>query len=136
MDEAVQTGLGMPVAVLTSVLFVSVAAVVISLFVLRHRYQLKTLETLQSALDGGSELTSALANMLEMRSDLRRGVVSLVRALACIALGIAIQISPARPEDAGDVLAAMWILIGLAAFPGFFGIALIGFHIVDARSRR
>ncbi len=136
MDEAVQTGLGMPVAVLTSVLFLSVAAVVISVFVLRHRYQLKTLETLQGALDSGSELTSALANVLEMRSDLRRGVVSLARALACIVLGIAIQISPARPEDAGDVLAAMWILIGLAAFPGFFGIALIGFHIADARSRR
>jgi hypothetical protein len=134
MNEVAQGGVGMGVAVLTSALFMSVAAVFIAYFYFRNRFQLKSLDALQSAIDKGSELTPALAEMLEMRSDLRRGVISIAKALACMLLGIAIQVSPARPEDAGDAQAVMWFLFGLAAFPGLFGIALIGFHLAGDRS--
>ena len=134
MEATAQAGVSIGVGILTSALFMSVAAVFIAFFYFRQRYQLKSLDALQAALDKGSELPPALENMLEMRSDLRRGVISLARALACVLLGVAIQASPARPEDIGEAQAAMWILIGLAAFPGLFGLALIGFHVTGNRS--
>lgn len=126
----------MPTAILTSALFFSFAAVIIAYFAFRQRHLSKSLEALQSAIDKGSQLTPVLANMLEMRSDLRRGVISLTRALACVLLGIAIQVNPATARDAAEAQAVMWFLIGLAAFPGLFGFALIGFHISSARSKR
>ena len=134
MDEAIQNGLNMPTAILTSMLFLSTAAVFIAYFFFRYRFQAKSLDALQTVFQSGSELTLAIANSLEMRSDLKRGIVSITRALATVVLGVAIMIGVSRPEDVADARGAMWILFGLAAFPGLFGVALIGFHLFDARS--
>ena len=133
MAQPVQEGLSIATAIIPSMLFLSVSLTFVAYFWLRYRSQNKLLEVLQTALTNGSEITPALASLLESGSDLRRGVYSLARALACIALGVAIQVSPASPEDAGDVQAAMWILFGLSAFPGFSGLALLGFHIFEKR---
>ena len=134
MDEAIQNGLNMPTAILTSMLFLSTASVFIAYFFFRYRFQAKSLDALQNALQSGSELTPAIANSLEMRSDLKRGIVSIARALATALLGVAIMIGVSRPEDVADARGVMWILLGLAAFPGLFGVALIGIHLFDARS--
>jgi hypothetical protein len=127
-------GVTMPIAILTSGLFMSVASVFIAYFFFRYRFQSKTLDSLQTALQSGSELIPAIANTLEIRTDLRRGVVSIAKALATALLGIGIMIGAAGTNDAEDARSAMWILFGVAAFPGLFGIALIGFHLFDARS--
>ncbi|XOV85276.1 MAG: hypothetical protein ACFHXK_09175 [bacterium] len=133
MDEPVQQGVTLATAIIPSTMFLSLALVFIAYFWIKHRNQTKLMEILHSALANGSEITPALANLLEANSDLRRGVFSLARALACIVLGIAIQVSPARPEDAGETQAVMWILFGVSAFPGFFGLALLGFHFFEKR---
>lgn len=141
MEQSIP-GVGLGTAILTSALFFAVAAVFIAFFAFRQRHLSKSLDALRSALDHGSELTPGLANMLEMRSDLRRGVISLARALACILLGITIQLSPLTTaelyttRELAEASTFSWILIGLSAFPGLFGLALIGFHISGARSKR
>ena len=134
MEETAQAGLNMPTAVLTSVLFLSVAIVIIAFFAFRYRYQMKALDALQTALEQGSNITSDLAKVLEMRSDFRRGCISLARAAGCILFGVAIFI--AQPEDAADAEATMWVLIGLSAFPGLFGLTLLGFHFSGSRQKR
>ncbi|MGD2131709.1 MAG: hypothetical protein PVI23_02890 [Maricaulaceae bacterium] len=133
MIAAAPTLPNMPIAVITGSLFLAVAAVFIAAFYFHYRFKTRFLDALQIALQNGSELTPDLARALEMRSDLRRGVVSLTRAAACILLGLAIRVGP---DETGEAQAVMMLLIGLSAFPALFGLALIGFHIGDRRSNR
>ena len=133
MNEAVQTGLTLPVAMVTSALFLSSAAVVIVFLYLRYRFQKAAISALSNSLDSNSMLAPDIAKRLGLISDLRKGVLSLARSAGCVLLGLAIGNNP-NPVDANEAQALMWILIGLSAFPGLSGLTLVGFHFIEAKS--
>ena len=85
----------------------------------RHRSRMETQHTFRLALEKGSELSPEFMKQLgtpapDKDRDLRRGLVWLALALGFGALGISI------PDDEANV-----IMLGVAAFPFFIGLAFV-----------
>ena len=82
--------------------------------------------TIQSAISNNTELTPQVIQALGAKpekpfADLRSGVVLIAVALGIFVLGGGISSAENDPE-------VMSIMMGVAAFPGFIGVALIGMH--------
>ncbi|MBL4617893.1 MAG: hypothetical protein JKY46_09360 [Robiginitomaculum sp.] len=83
--------------------------------------------TVQKAIEKGVELTPETIRALGVRvkpkdSDLRSGVIYVAVALAFIILGVSIE--QMADED------ALPVMLGIAAFPGLIGLALIFMHFL------
>lgn len=83
--------------------------------------------TVQKAIEKGVELTPETIRALGVRikpkdSDLRSGIIYVAIALAFIILGVSIE------QMAGED--ALPMMIGIAAFPGLVGLALIFMHFL------
>lgn len=90
------------------------------------------LETVRAALDKGVELSPELIKTMgaprgSKHADIKWGVIWIAVALACVTLGWSISATETDPEDAAE---GIQIMIGLGAFPGFVGLALLGYGIV------
>ncbi|MBL1431018.1 MAG: hypothetical protein COA60_005850 [Robiginitomaculum sp.] len=84
-------------------------------------------ETVQKAIEKGVELTPESIRALGVKprsqySDLRSGVICVAIALAFIILGASIE------QMAGENV--LPVMIGIAAFPGLVGLALIAMHFL------
>lgn len=113
--------------------FGSVVAIVwiVQAYVSRNRRAV--LETIRSAIDKGVELSPETIRALGMprrdrHGDLKWGVIWLAVAAAFMTLGWSISLAEADHE-------ALQVMLGVASFPGFVGIALIIFWAVTLRSR-
>lgn len=89
-----------------------------------HRNRAAVLETVRTAVQSGQTLDPATIRALGVErkkkgGDIRWGIVLVAVALACMSFGWALT-----GVDTGDVDILM-IFSGIAAFPGFVGIALI-----------
>ncbi len=83
-------------------------------------------KTIQKAIDKGMELNPETIKALGVRSrppqsDLRGGLITIAVALGLIALGVGINM--AEPDEQ-----IIPIMAGVAAIPGFIGIALVIMH--------
>ncbi len=83
-------------------------------------------ETIQKAIDKGVELTPETVKALGAQarppqSDLRGGLITIAVALGLIALGVGINV--ADPDE--EIIP---IMAGIAAIPGFIGLALVAMH--------
>ena len=101
------------------IVFGTFLAIFIAWQYFRFRSRLETQHTFRLALEKGSELTPEFIKQLgepapSKHRDLRRGLVFLALALGFATLGMAV------PEDE-----ATQIMLGVAAFPFFIGIAFI-----------
>ena len=90
----------------------------------RTRRNREVLETVRSAIQSGQTLTPESIRALGVErkkkgGDLRWGIVLVSIALAFVTLGWAIGVSE------GDAEEAFVMMTGVAAFPGFVGVALI-----------
>ena len=90
------------------------------------------LNTVDEAIRAGQQLTPELVRALgmprkERGSDLKSGAILLAVALAFVVLGW-----PTAAVDA-DAEEAFRIMAGLAAFPGFIGLVLIGFGLTGSK---
>lgn len=119
--------------------FAMIAAIVLVPGYLRSRNREKMLETLRVAYEKGQPVPAELIDaintdpkarpktpMEQSERDLRTGIIALAVALAFVALGWAVSF------EESDVYYPM---LGIAAFPGFIGIALIVFGLVGRRKR-
>lgn len=105
--------------------FLMVVLVVGFVFYFGHRNKREVLETVRQASANGTQLTPELIRELGASgkkpgadNGVRAGVILLAVALACIVLGYTLQAAAGEPE-------IFPVLTGIAAFPGFIGIALI-----------
>jgi hypothetical protein len=94
-------------------------------------------ETIREAVRAGSPLTPetvvALGGRRDGNSNLKSGAVLIAVALAFMVFGWTIDLaSGAMGAPAGSFA----IMAGIAAFPGFVGIALLVFGWLDARRDR
>lgn len=121
------SGILVPIA-----LFAMIAAIVIVPKYLQSQERQKLQDTLRAAIEKGQplppEVISAMTSDVKVRPkpspqrDLRVGVVWMGVAVGLAAMGFAISF-----EDA-DVLYPM---LGVAAFPGFIGLAFIVISLLD-----
>jgi len=104
------------------VVFGSIALIFIAWQYFRFKSRLETQHTFRLALEKGSELSPEFIKHLaepqpSKDRDLRRGLVALALALGFATLGAAIPDAEATK-----------IMMGVAAFPFFIGIAFIVMH--------
>jgi Domain of unknown function (DUF6249) len=90
----------------------------------------EVLETVRQAAQSGTQLTPDIIKALGMPQkkkggDIRAGIILLAIAAAFMTLGLAIGSSEGDFE-------VLWIMSGVAAFPGFVGIALIVMGVMFA----
>ena len=90
------------------------------------------LNTVDEAIRAGQQLSPELVRALgmprkERGSDLKSGAILLAVALAFVVLGWTIA---GVEEDAEE---AFRIMAGIAAFPGFIGLVLIGFGLTGSK---
>lgn len=104
------------------VLFLTIGTVLGLYAYFRHRQGLALQETVRMALERGQDLTpevlEALAGDRGGQRDLRRGLVWIAVALGVVSLGVSVD------EQA---------LYGIAAFPGFVGLAYLVLWWVASR---
>jgi len=91
----------------------------------RTRRNKEILETVRSAIQAGQELSPETIRALGVErkkkgGDIRWGIILVSIALAFVTLGFTIG-----AVDGGDAEEAFVIMTGVAAFPGFVGVALI-----------
>lgn len=91
----------------------------------RTRRNREVLETVRSAIQSGQQMTPETIRALGVErkkkgGDLRWGIILVAIALAFVTLGWTIG-----NVDGGDAEEAFVIMTGVAAFPGFVGVALI-----------
>lgn len=96
------------------------------------------LETVRAAIERGVELSPELIKTMgapraSKYADIKWGVIWIAVALACLTLGWSISMTETDPEDAAE---GIQIMIGLAAFPGFVGLALLGYGIAMRKLER
>lgn len=116
--------------------FVMIAAIIIGPGYLRSRNREKMLETLRVAYEKGQPVPPELIDAINTDpkaaplprtpreradNDLRRGIMTLAVALAFVVFGWAVSF------ETSD---AYYPLLGMAAFPGFIGLALITFGLI------
>ena len=82
--------------------------------------------TIQAAINNNTELTPEVIKALgtspaKPYADLRNGIVLIAVALGFIVLGTSISNTEHNEE-------AMSVMLGVAAFPGFIGLALVAMH--------
>ncbi|HKR89239.1 MAG TPA: DUF6249 domain-containing protein [Phenylobacterium sp.] len=113
--------------------FVMVAVIVVVPRYLQSLERRKMAEALRAAIEKGQTLPPEMVNLLTAetrpqrpapspRRDLRRGVILLGVALGLVAMGLVI--GQGEPD-------ATYPMIGLAAIPGFIGLALIAISRID-----
>ncbi|WP_339745718.1 DUF6249 domain-containing protein [uncultured Maricaulis sp.] len=90
------------------------------------------LTTVEEAIRAGQQLTPELVRSLGMPhkdrgGDLKSGAILLAVAIAFVVLGWTIS---GVEEDAAE---AVRIMGGIAAFPGFIGLVLIGFGLMGSK---
>lgn len=90
------------------------------------------LNTVDEAIRAGQQVTPELVRSLGMpnkgrNGDLKAGAILLAVALAFVVLGWTIA---GIDEDAGE---AFRVMSGIAAFPGFIGVVLIGFGVMGSK---
>lgn len=90
------------------------------------------LNTVEEAIRAGQQLTPELVSALGMPKkdsggDLKSGAILLAVAIAFVVLGWTIS---GVEEDAAE---AFHIMTGIAAFPGFIGLVLIGFGLMGSK---
>lgn len=91
----------------------------------RTRRNREVLETVRTAIQSGQAMTPETIRALGVErkkkgGDIRWGVILVSIALAFVTLGYTIG-----AVDGGDAEEAFVIMTGVAAFPGFVGVALI-----------
>jgi Na+/H+ antiporter NhaD/arsenite permease-like protein len=104
--------------------FVMIAVIVVVPRYLRSLERQKMAETLRAAIEKGQPLPPEMINMLTAdvkpppspQRDLRRGMLLLAVALALVVMGL--LVGQGEPD-------ATYPMIGLAAIPGFIGLAFI-----------
>lgn len=112
--------------------FAMIAAIVIAPRYLRSREREKLQETLRAAIEKGQpippEIVAAMASDARPppspERDLRRGVIWLAIAAGMATLGLAMWF---HHDD------ATLPLLGIAAFPGFIGLAFIVIALISRR---
>ena len=87
------------------------------------------LRTVEEAIRAGQQVTPELVRALGMprkdrNGDLKGGAILLAVAAALIVLGMMVS---GLDEDAAE---AMTVMSGIAAFPGFIGLVLVGFGLL------
>ena len=87
------------------------------------------LQTVEEAIRAGQQVTPELVRALGMprkdcNGDLKGGAILLAVAAALVVLGMMIS---GIDQDAAE---AMTVMTGIAAFPGFIGLVLIGFGLL------
>ena len=109
--------------------FALIAAIIIVPRYLKSQERIKLQETLRASIDKGAALppeviealTSDAKRPASPQRDLRSGIVWLAVAAGFVALGFAISFD--EPD-------AFYPLLGVAAFPGLVGLALIALSFV------
>jgi len=104
--------------------FVMVAVIVVVPRYLKSLERQKMAETLRAAIEKGQPLPPEMINVLTAdvkpppspQRDLRRGMILLAVALALVVMGL--LVGQGEPD-------ATYPMIGLAAIPGFIGLAFI-----------
>jgi len=112
--------------------FAMIAAIVIVPRYLKSLERQKLQETLRASIEKGADLppeviqalTSDVKTAPSPYRDLRAGVIWLEIAVGFAALGFAVSFE--EPD-------ALYPMLGVAAFPGFIGLALIVLSVVGRR---
>ncbi len=125
----------MDVAILVPMsFFAAVAAIVWVIHAYGARNRAKFHDTVRAAIEQGRELSPETIKLLgapapTKYADIKWGVIWIATAAACLVIGWTGYMSEGEAE-------AMWIGAGVAAFPGFIGLALLGYGLVMLRSTR
>jgi hypothetical protein len=115
-------------------LFAAIAAIVWSFNFYSSRNRAKFHETVRAAIEQGRELSPETIKLLgapptTKHADIKWGAIWIAAAAACLVAGWAGWMSERDAET-------LWMCVGIAAFPGFLGITLLGYGLVMLRADR
>ncbi|CAN7387071.1 DUF6249 domain-containing protein [Phenylobacterium sp. LjRoot164] len=110
--------------------FAMIAAIVIVPRYLKSQERQKLQETLRASIEKGAELPPEVVQALTSDAkappssyrDMRAGIIWLGVAIGFASLGVAVSFS--EPD-------ALYPMLGVAAFPGFIGLALIALSFIS-----
>lgn len=116
--------------------FIMVVLIVLTVFYFNTKNKQAVLETVREASRNGQALDPETVKALGMPQkkdeggDLKAGMILIAVALALVVLGLSIG-----SIDDGDAAEAVPVLTAIAAFPGFIGVVLVGFGVINMRKR-
>lgn len=116
--------------------FIMVVLIVLTVFYFNTKNKQAVLETVREASRNGQALDPETVKALGMPQkkdeggDLKAGMILIAVALALVVLGLSIG-----GIDDGDAAEAVPVLTAIAAFPGFIGVVLVGFGVINMRKR-
>lgn len=95
-----------------------------------------TLLTVQEAIRSGQQMTPETIRALGMprkdsNRDVKSGSILIAVALAMITFGWTI----ASLDSGGDAEEAFTVFLGMSAFPGFIGVVLLGFGLLNSQNK-
>ena len=108
------------------VMFVMILGIVWVVSISKAKSRVEIQHTIQAAISNNTELTPEVIKALgasptKPYADLRAGIVLIAVALGFVMLGFSIK----NLDDSKEMMS---ILTGVAAFPGFIGLALVAMH--------
>lgn len=114
-------------ALIVFIIFTAIAGIVITAFFFNYKKRRVVYDAIQIALEKTGTIDPALVETIMSENvgpnaDLRKGIILIAIAAAFGLLGYMI------PEE--DVIGPM---LGVAAFPGFVGVAYVAFHFFAPR---
>lgn len=113
--------------VIVFIVFASIASIVVAAFFFNYKKRRVVYDAIKIAIEKTGSVDPALVESIMQENigpnaDLRKGIILIAVAVAFATLGYLI------PEE--DVIGPM---LGVAAFPGFVGVAYVMFHFFAPR---
>lgn len=115
----------------SSIFFGFVAVIVLAVLIYSGRNRTRFLDVLRAAIEQGRDLSpeqiKAIASPNASRyGEIKAGVIALAIAFGFVGLGAGLAVSDGDWE-------IFFVLLGVAAFPGFLGAGLIGYGLYMLR---
>jgi hypothetical protein len=114
--------------------FAMIGAVVWAVQAYGGKYRADLLKTVRAAIDRGTELSPETIKALgaprrSRYGDVKWGAIWIAISAACVVFGWAVS------DVAEADFETMRIFTGIAAFPGFIGLALLGYGLAMLRAK-
>lgn len=122
-----------PAVFVPAIVFGAAVAIIWIVMIYMSRNRRVFFEAVRSAFERGVELSPEMIKTLgapraTKYADIKWGIIWIAVAGAFLVLGWAGSMS----EEAWEM---MWMCAGIAAFPGFVGLALLGYGLVMLRNK-
>lgn len=122
-----ESGPSISAAIITSTLFLAVAAVIIARIFYRYKHYNSVLDSLKELSRNGTELPQDMIAVVGLSTDLRRATRLLIISVSCVF--VSYIFSTGDLIDARDAQEIRLIMLSVSVFTGLTGLSHLAFHI-------